>query len=532
MAGFCAVGTRAQVIITEVQPVPAAGEPEWLELVNTSSTAIELRSWQICDPRVCVTLPDVTLAPRGICVLTRDSIALLEQRVMPVQTIVRSVTLPSLNNSTDTLLLLRGITLIDSMAYVVRTSDRGRSIERCGTERNGTVTWEQRWAVSTAFDSATCGRINTAVMSEQDFRLRGVYATRERMVVVMANDGTQAGAARRVRCSVDEDVADTVIGPLRAGDAVLWILPDNVSRRAATITKRTLRLALEGTDDRPENDTLRASFTSPPVAGTLMINEVLAQPRSGECDFIEVWNGTPESVDLADWMIETSRGVQYRCVPPFVIPAGGFGALCADVSSPSMQNVDHRARTSPTLSITQERDLVVLCTPEGLRVDSMWYDREYHHPRVATHEGVSLEKRSVQMRSEHTAAWTSCAALERSTPGRANSVAQEVDTHAALEAHPKVLSTNRTHVVSTAQISWVLPFAQARARIDVLDEAGSIRQTLCNSWFIAAQGSIAWDGRDAMGRAVEPGPYIVSILAVDADSTNVARGVCVVVIAE
>ncbi len=526
------MGTRAQVIITEVQPVPAAGEPEWIELVNTSTVSVVLKSWQVCDPRGCVQLPDVVLRPSGMCVLTRDSIALREQRYISDNVIVRSVALPSLNNTTDTLLLLKGASLNDSMAYNVRSSDRGRSIERCGTERNGTVTWEQRWAVSTAFDSATCGRINTAVMSEQDFRLRGVFATRERMVVVVANDGTQAGAARRVRCSVDGNVFDTVIGPLRTGDVISWVLPYDVVQGAAVVTRRTLRIALEGADDRPENDTLRASFTSPPIAGTLMINEVLAQPRSGECDFIEVWNGTPERVDLADWMIETSRGVQYRCVPPLVIPAGGFGVLCANVSSPSMQNVDHRARTSPTLSITQERDLVVLCTPEGLRVDSMWYDREYHHPRVATHEGVSLEKRAVQMRSEHAAAWTSCAALERSTPGRANSVAQEVDTHAALEAHPKVLSTNRTHAVSTTQISWVLPFAQARARIDVLDEAGSVRQTLCNSWFIAAQGSIAWDGRDVMGRAVEPGPYIVSILAVDADSTNVARGVCVVVIAE
>lgn len=532
MAGFCAAGTHAQVIITEVQPVPAAGEPEWVELVNTSSTAIELRSWQICDPRGCVTLPDVTIAPRGICVLTRDSIALLEQRSIPRTVIVRSATLPSLNNSTDTLLLLRGAILVDSMAYVVRTGDRGRSIERCGAERRGSVTWEQRWAVSTAVDSATCGRMNTAVLSEQDYRLRGMRATRDRIIVVVANDGTLAGPRRRVICTLDAEVFDTMIGPTRAGDIVEWQLPDVVSRGTTAVGTRVLYLRLDGTDDRPENDTLWTSFTSPPIAGMLMVNEVLTQPRSGECDFVEVWNGTEHAVDLADWIIETTRGTQYRCVPPLEIPAGAFGVLCANLASPSMQNVEHRARTSPTLALSQERELVVLCTPEGLRVDSMWYDREHHHPRVASYDGVSLEKLNVRMRSEQPSAWSSCAAIERATPGSANSIALSTGTSARLAVQPHVISTDRLHEASTARISWTLPFRQSRARIDVYDESGYVRQTLCNSWFIAAEGSIAWDGLDAVGRRLEPGPYVLSIIAVDADTADVVRGTCLVVVAE
>ena len=526
------MGTRAQVIITEVQPVPAAGEPEWIELVNASAAHVALRSWQVCDPRGCVQLPDVMVRPGGMCVLTRDSIALREQRYISDNVIVRTVALPSLNNTTDTLLLVKGASVVDSLGYDVRSSDRGRSIERCGTERNGTVSWEQRWAVSTAFDSATCGGINTAVVSEQDYRLRGLRTTRERVIVVVANDGTRSGGQRRVRCVVDDDVFDTVIGPLRAGDVAEWSLPDAVSGGRARVQSRQITVQVEGSDDRPENDLLRARITSPPIAGTLMINEVLAQPRSAECDFVEVWNGTEDDVDLADWIIETARGVQYRCVPPLTIPVGGFGVLCANLSSPPMQRVEHRARTSPTLSITQERELVVLCTPEGLRVDSMWYDRAYHHPRLATPEGVSLEKRDARLRSEHAAAWTSCAALERATPGVPNSIVQQPASIATLVAEPHVMSSDPMHPRCTTRISWSIPFQQARARIDVLDEAGYLRQTLCNSCFIAAEGSIAWDGIDTGGRRVEPGPYVVTILAVDADASDVIRGRCLVVVAE
>lgn len=526
------MGTHAQVIITEVQPVPAAGEPEWIELVNTSAANVALRSWQICDPRGCAQLPDVELRPGDMCVFTRDSVALREQRFINDNVIVRTVALPSLNNTTDTLLLMKGASVVDSLAYVLRSSDRGRSIERCGTERNGTVAWEQRWAVSTAFDSATCGGINTAVVSEQDYRLRGVRTTRERVIVMVANDGTRVGGQRRVRCAVEDDVFDTVIGPLRAGDVVEWSLPDAVAAGRARVQSRQITVWFEASDDRPENDLLRARITSPPIAGTLMINEILAQPRSAECDFVEIWNGTDDTVDLADWIIETARGVRYRCVPPLKIPVGSFGVLCANLSSPSMQSVEHRARTSPTLSITQERDLVVLCTPEGLRVDSMWYDRQYHHPRLASPEGVSLEKRDERMRSEHAAAWTSCASLERTTPGAPNSIVQQPVSRATLVAEPRVMSSDPIHPMFTTRISWSIPFRQARARIDVLDEAGYLRQTLCNSCFIAAEGSIAWEGIDTGGRRVEPGPYVVTILAVDADTSDVTRGRCLVVVAE
>lgn len=39
----------AQVRINEVHAVPAAGEPEWIELVNTRSVDVRMTSWSVCD---------------------------------------------------------------------------------------------------------------------------------------------------------------------------------------------------------------------------------------------------------------------------------------------------------------------------------------------------------------------------------------------------------------------------------------------------------------------------------------------------
>lgn len=522
----------AQLLITEVQPVPAAGEPEWIEVWNISSRDVLLEGWRICDPRGCAELPPVRLRSGATCVLTRDEIALREQRDIPTSVLVLTLALPSLNNATDTLILYQGDERIDSIAYAVRSGDRGRSIERSGVESSGVITWDASWSVTTSADSATCGRINSAVRSGYDYRLRELRVLRDRIAVVVSNDGARVGGTRRVACGYDDVWFDTVVGPLRVGEIVVWNAPAALTSGSDRIERRLCAARFDGADDRPENDGIAKHITVAPIAGTVMINEVLAQPRSGECDFVEIWNGLRDSVDLADWVIETTRGVQYRCVAPLVIPPSGLGVVCATMSSVFLQNAPLRARTSPTLALQQERELLVLCTPEGLRVDSMWYDRSYHHPRIGTIDGVSLEKRTTRMRSEQPAAWTSCAALTRSTPGVPNSVGNTSIDNAVITAHPSVMSSDVLHPAFTTQISWNIPFVQSRARIDIYDESGYLRQTVCNSCFIAVEGSIAWDGRDADGRRVEPGPYIVSLVAVDADSTDTIKARCVVIVAE
>ena len=529
---ICSQPVSAQLILTEVQPVPAAGEPEWVELWNTSSRDVSLEGWRICDPRSCAELPAVSLRAGTVCVLTRDEVALREQRALPNTVFVLTLALPSLNNTTDTLMLYDKTELIDSMAYAVRSRDRGRSIERSGVERSDVISWDVSWSVTTAADSATCGRINSAVRSGYDYRLRELRVLRERVAVVIVNDGTRAGGERRVACGYNDVWFDTVIGPLRVGEIVEWIVPAALTAESDRIDRRAMVARFEGADDRPENDTLAKYITGPPIAGTVMINEVLVQPRSGECDFVEIWNGLVDTLDLADWVIETTRGVQYRCIAPLVIPPSGLGVLCASMSSAFLQNVTHRARTSPTLALQQERELLVLCTPEGLRVDSMWYDRSYHHPRIGTLDGVSLEKRSERLRSEQPAAWTSCAALARSTPGAANSVGAFPTNDAELAAHPSIMSSDVLHPQFTTQITWQIPFVQSRARIDIYDEWGYLRQTLCNACFLAAAGSIVWDGHDADGRRVGPGPYVVSLFAVDASSNETIQARCLIVVAE
>ena len=143
-----------QILITEIHPTPAAGEPEWVECTIQTTGPVRLDTLQVCDNRSCARLPNVRIENGACFVLTRDEQALRETRQVPAGVVIVECALPSLNNTTDRVELRRADSLIlDVTAYNIRPEERGRSIERHGTIENGVVTYGSHWSASAAFDS-------------------------------------------------------------------------------------------------------------------------------------------------------------------------------------------------------------------------------------------------------------------------------------------------------------------------------------------------------------------------------------------
>jgi hypothetical protein len=56
---------------------------------------------------------------------------------------------------------------------------------------------------------------------------------------------------------------------------------------------------------------------------------------------------------------------------------------------------------------------------------------------------------------------------------------------------------------------------------------------LLNGEFIGKQGAVAWDGRSTVTRAVSAvGIYVATFECIDANTNNVVRGTCPVVVGE
>lgn len=148
------------LIINEVLYRPAGGEPEWVELVNTTASTVNLQDWVIRDPVRAGVLPAGVLSAGAYAVITGDS-ASIASWPQPV-TVLWVPGFPALNDGGDQVSLLSpdGV-LIDAVDYsTLPLTPAGRSLEKLDPALPAQAA--SSWAVSPAALGHTGGQANAA----------------------------------------------------------------------------------------------------------------------------------------------------------------------------------------------------------------------------------------------------------------------------------------------------------------------------------------------------------------------------------
>lgn len=525
-----------QIMITEVHPTPSAGEPEWVECVVTSADALALGDYLICDNRTCAGLPQRSIRSGTCVVLTRDVEALRETRSsIHDSVVVVECALPSLNNTSDRVeIRRRDSTLCDALAYTIMSSDRGRSVERHGIAENGLVRYLDAWSASVAFDSATCGRVNSHVQYERDVAVTGIFALDSILHIGIVNQG-------RVR--VDPQVVSIQIGALQfericpeVPPSQWWSTQIDVLELLPSSGVRcdTVSIALSAPDMRRENNVFRAPLVIPPIAGGVTITEILAESLPQDCDVVEIWNGTADTLDVTGWTLQDGGGDVCRIVTPTILPPNTYLACASDTSIARMSQGARWALVRPAMNIHAIKDSVVLRTSSGFVVDVAVYKRDLHSKALVATTGRSLEKRVPGAVAAGDAQWGSCTAAFGSTPGLPNSINRMVQQQdLLLTASPSPFSTREGSGRYPCVISWSQPFEQSVARLAIVDIDGTHVCQLLNGQFVGSRGNVIWDGTNSVtNRSSAIGIYVAVFESVDAASGRVIRGSAPLVIGE
>lgn len=537
---LAALPCLAQVEINELHPTPVAGEPEWVELLNVSTKSVRLRDWWLCDARTCVRLDDVVLGPHTYAVITRDTGALREVRTIDADVVLIEVHAPSLNNTTDKIVLRDADSvLIDSVAYTMAWGRKGISLER-----SLDAAQQARWMASASADSATCGYLNSTVRLQRDLRIAALQidARATSVDVVIENFGLQAMPAVICTCTSNGRVVRRQRIDALPSDGSATIRLSTADLRADTARDSVdVKAVLDVDDDRAANNVRWRTVVLPPVTGSIAINEVMFDPVPLQCDYVEIYNGTGRPIDLEGWMLcdaGTEGGRDTLVVTEsVVVPVDSCGVIAVDTVVHGMQTDDAWSRTFPhrravSFNLNASGDDVVLLNPSGFVIDSVRVDAAWHSPILATGKGVALERLSPLLASASAASWTSSAAQRGGTPGTKNSISVRVDTTADVTVAPSPFSTNAASAAYPCVISWSVPYQQCALFVQILRLDGLVVRDLLNNDFGGAVGAVAWDGRDTDGMAVQPGQYIVSVLAVSANMTDSQRALAVVVVGE
>ncbi len=517
----------AQVVINEIQAVPFAGEPEWIELYNISTTSVTLQTLRISDfAGNSVTTAQLRLSANGYAILTRDTASLLARRKIPHEAVlVQLRQLPALNNDSDAVVLRSAEKLIDSAFYATRWGRFGVSLERIDVLTPALSS--ANFAASQAADGATPGRLNSIALLDVDARMVSITLNPDlSLAVTVENVGRQRLASVEISLYLDAN-GNALAEPT---ELVLRKPLQNLTpseRHTVLTTVQSLQhgaafcIAIAQTqgDKRNDNDTLRTQVFVPYPRGTMLVNEIMFEPLSGNAEWIELYNNSTSQhpLNLASWFVVDGRPDTVRfSTQDFIVPMGGYAVIAFDSAFfrqyPLLKGASNVfCVNAPQFQLNNDADNIRLCEPSGFVQDSLEYSTKWHSNELASTRGRSIEKIAPLLPSVLGSSWASCGAPEGSTPTRVNSAALSIAPAGYVVVEPNPFNRSRAEV---CEIHYSLPYKQARLFAKIFDTSGVPVVEVANNQFSASEGTLRWDGR-ANSRLLPQGAYILLFEAVD-----------------
>ncbi len=273
-----------------------------------------------------------------------------------------------------------------------------------------------------------------------------------------------------------------------------------------------------GPDERAANDAVALVRRAARIP--LLVSEVWSSPRDGCPQFVELMNAGEVPIDLAGFSLRDTRARPARlAVDVFVLEPGAVVAVtpdpagllaCAPSAPPS--RVVGVAGTWPTFNRSggAVADSVVVLDPLGIAVDAVAY------PAIGSSlAGRSLERVDLFV-GKGPAVWRLSSSASGCSPAIANSASlYDAPRAGGVDASPNPFAPHEGELLRVAMHPGS---AVARVVARVYDLDG--RRVAELGAASAFPTLMVWDGRDAMGRIVPPGIYVVACEALLSDGTR------------
>lgn len=274
----------------------------------------------------------------------------------------------------------------------------------------------------------------------------------------------------------------------------------------------------------PEDDYALTAFfgLAPLPADAVVINEINYNSADGVDvgDWVELYNNTDITVDLAGWVFKDEEDAHSFEIPPGVeIPPGGFLVLCED--STQFRTVfpnDGPLCGEFDFGLSGGGELIRLFDSEDALHDSLTYDDDEPWPTEPDGLGPTLELISAGFDNARPQSWAT--SIGYGTPGALNS-AYVLDVGPGEDGGPDAArwnlslarpapnpGGNRVHIRLTLDRA-------RRVDLDIYDVAGRRVRRLAGGVMQAGPHDLVWDGRHDAGWPVSTGVYLVRLESED-----------------
>lgn len=527
------------VVINEIMADPSPPqllpEHEYLELYNTTPEEIDLNGWTLFIGGSEKLLTGAKIAPEGYLIVGREE----NENLFSSYGNFYGLESFSLSNSGQEVRLIdnkgRLISWIcyrDDWYIDDKKSDGGWSLEQINPL--DPCTWKENWLASKSIEGGSPGSLNS------------VYDN-----LFLAPEMTRACVKDPERILVDFNQSmhseltmhpgvfelDRGAGPIEA------VLPANPQLSSFILYPSTPLMhgliyhlscitELQNCTGAATaiTETLKIALPRKARNGDIVINEILFNPFSGGCDYVEVFNRSEDALSLVGMSIGSVRlsppappdtsfaRIVEQCM---VLLPGEYVLLCDGMDDVerfyNCQETQQYLSMHDFPSFNNESGTVLLIDESGELFDSFSYHEDMHYPLLHAVEGIALERLHPDRPSYDPTNWHSASQHSGfGTPGYRNSQFLETGKgKEPIEISPRVCVPGYDDLNNHIGIHFQLEEAGCLASIMIFNASGQIIRHLVNNELLGTEGSFSWNGIDGSNNKAPAGLYIILVELTD-----------------
>lgn len=519
------------VVIDEIMadPAPPVALPnaEYIELRNTTKSAIDLRGWQLGDNNVVATIRNsFLLAPDSTVLLCSSASLPLLSAFGPA---VALSNFPSLNNDGKELMLraangktIHAVSYSSGWYRNPAKSSGGWSLEMIDV--HNACSGASNWTASTDPRGGSPGKINAADGNNPDNAapaLLDAWAPDSMHVYLRFSEGLDSNSAIQI-AAYSAGILDVkqaeAIPPFF--DLVMLTLTAAIpNNQIFTITSKNIADCAGNAIGR--NSSARFGRTRLPVAEQLVINEVMFNPRPDGVDYFEIYNRSAAVINLKDVFLSTrnaqgnlTTAVPVSSVDRLIFP-GDYRVFC---QSPTAVQQQYLAKLPEAIlllsnmpSMPDDKGSLVLLNINNSILDELNYDARWQFPLLANKEGVALERIDYNKPAQLSSNWHSAAETAGfGTPGYQNSqYTPDGLQDAAMTVSPTIVSPDNDGSADFLNIAYRFPEPGYVCNISIFDLSGKPVRFLTHNALCGREGLFRWDGLSEQQQSLAIGIYLV-----------------------
>lgn len=525
-----------QIIITEIMadPNPCVMLPdaEYIELYNRGSSAVDLEGWQIELGSHKKVLATARMDPGEYLILCdgdHESLLRVFGRTLPVQNMPavvntgQTITLKSPNGA-----VIHTVTYSDKWYQDRLKSQGGWSIEII--DPDNPCGYSENWSESHDIRGGTPGQKNSTDASRPDLSspvlLRATLPSDSSVLLLFSERMDSSTILSPWLYSADKGLmhpsAVVPFGP--DYNAVLINYPESFQVSAFyTLTVLNTLKDCVGNSLAPDA-VVHFAIAGMPGKDDIIINEILFNPRTGNSEFIELYNRSSRVFNLENLVIaladlpsgEIKRAVPLKKYPYLLFPGNYVVITDHAIGLPENCNRLYPAsivEINGLFALPDEEGFLLLFNEFSQTIDEVRYAASMHTEFLQDAEGVSLERTDFDKRSGFAQNWHSAStASGYSTPCRMNSQAMHEDIPPAeVILTPQVFSPDNDGIDDRITLHIQMHEPGCSASILIFDMNGRKIRNLTSRILLGTDEYFTWDGISDEHEPADPGIFIAYI---------------------